>query len=142
MSTPYSNFDLILGASRAHILKYFGRPDKNYSSVLIFKRGAGTLAVVAQPQFYSGKQIDEVCSFVLYDKNGRLLYAKGVQPLPEDQVAAAETMQTSEDIIAAFGGTHFDIGSGMHNFGYFTEGGELFLIGNLNGKSHCRRIPV
>ena len=142
MSTPYSNFDLLLGASKSHILNYFGRPDKTYSSVLIFKREAGTLAVVAQPKFYEGKQLDEVCAFVLYDTKGTLLYAKGVQPLREDQVASAETMQTAEDILAAFGDAHFDIGSGMHNYGYVTDGGELFLIGGLNGKPHCRRIPV
>lgn len=142
MSTPYSNFDLLLGASRSHILNYFGRPDKNYSSVLIFKREVGTLAVVAQPKFYEGKQLDEVCAFVLYDTKGNLLYAKGVQPLHEDQIATAETMQTAEAILTTFGDTHFDIGSGMHNYGYFTERGELFLIGNLSGQSHCRRIPV
>jgi len=142
MSTPYINFDLLLGASRAHILNYFGRPDKNYSSVLIFNREAGNLAIVAQPKFCDGKQLDEVCAFVIYDTKGKLLYANGVQPLCENQVAAAEAMQTAEDILAAFGCTHFDIGSGIHNYGYFTETGELFLIGNLTGTPHCRRIPV
>ena len=81
-------------------------------------------------------------AFVLYDTKGTLLYAKGVQPLREDQIATAETMQTAEAILTTFGDSHFDIGSGMHNYGYFTERGELFLIGNLSGQSHCRRIPV
>lgn len=142
MSTPYSNFDLILGASREHILNYFGRPDNNYASVMTFKRGAGTLAIVIEPQFDNGKQIDEVSGFVIYDTDGKLLYAKGFYPLSNDQIATAETMHTAEDILAAFGKAHFDLGRGIHNYGYFTEQGDLFLIGDLISKPICRRIPI
>lgn len=140
--TEYNNFDLILGASKSHILNYFGTPNKAYSSILVYKKHAGTLAITFDIQAVNRQRTEEVSGFVLYDIHGNLLYSKGLKPLNADQVASAETMQTSEDILAAFGGTHFDIGSGMHNYGYFTERGELFLIGNLSGQSHCRRIPV
>lgn len=140
--TEYNNFDLILGASKSHILNYFGTPNKAYSSILIYKKHAGTLAMTFDIQVVNGQRTEAVSGFVIYGTRGNLLYAKGFKPLSDDQVATAETMQASEDILAAFGDTHFDIGSGMHNYGYFTERGELFLIGNLSGQSHCRRIPV
>lgn len=140
--TEYNNFDLILGASKSHILNYFGAPNKAYSSILVYKKHTGTLAITFDIQTVNRQRIEEVSGFVIYDTHGNLLYSKGLKPLNIDQVTSAETMQASEDILAAFGSTHFDIGSGMHNYGYFTEGGELFLIGNLNGRSHCRRIPV
>jgi len=140
--TEYNNFDLILGASKSHILNYFGTPNNAYNSILVYKKQAGTLVIAFDIQTINRQQLEEVSGFVIYDTLGNLLYSKGFKPLSKEQVVSAETMQASEDIIAACGKPHFDLGSGIPNYGYFSQCSELFLIGSLNGTPHCKRIPV
>lgn len=138
----YNNFDLILGASKTHILNYFGVPNKAYNSILIYKKQVGTLVIIFDIQTINGQRIEEVAGFAIYNTEGDLLYVKGNQPLSAEQVELAEKMQTSEDIITTFGKPHFDLGSGIPNYGYISQKGEIILIGNMTGNSYFKRISI
>ncbi len=110
----YGIFNVIMGATKKTVIEELGKPDLNLSSLLIYRKPVGTLAVLFDE--------DMVKAFALYDTDKKLLYKNGIENLADkSKLEDVKEDIGAEALTERFGKPHFDIGSGMTRFGYFAQ---------------------